>query len=92
VSDRASYSALADMSRFETWTIDDIPALAGLPPINPVPLDARPRDDEPVGGGQHGLHLKGGQGVAAAPGVLAFDIRTTSQAAAQAALDKHDAD
>jgi hypothetical protein len=78
-------ACFSDMSRFTEWTISDIPSLMGRSAVNPVPLDAQPRSDDDGSG-----HVsKGAKGsVAAASSMQAFDIRTTSQAAAQAALDR----
>lgn len=85
-----NYSALfpaADVSLAITWTIDDLPAAAtrGLPPENPVPADAAPRAE----GGRGDVAPS--RGAAAATDLLAFDIRSTSQAAAQAALERAEA-
>jgi hypothetical protein len=90
-----------DMSGFATWTIDDLPGFEGVPAVNPVPLDAAPRDDggvvvdpgtaaAPVGGRRGGAGGGGGAGASAASGsaMMAFDIRSVSQADAQAALER----
>ena len=75
-----------DVATVKQWTIDDLPAAStrGLPPENPVPVDAAPKSDG-------GKDIGPSRGAAAATDLLAFDIRSTSQAAAQAALDKAEA-
>ena len=73
------------MAGFTQWTIDGLPGMHGLPPENPVPIDAAPR---PEGSASKGSAVGPSKGESAsASSLLAFDIRTTSQAAAQAAME-----
>ena len=82
----SSLYAADNVSNVAQWTIDDLLVESnGRPSENPVPFDAAPRPEAAAGHGGKDI------GPSKSSDMMAFDIRSTSQAAAQAALEKVEA-